>query len=95
MSSLLRNSTVETVFRPFPITQQNKGSEANRTRKFTRTFGKIFVTQLLCGTFSVTNIIDPKSDFLIRRSYESLFSQKVTFTVSFRESSLLVMFELL
>ena len=33
--------------------QQNKGFEANRTRKFTRTFGKIFVTKFLCGTFPV------------------------------------------
>ena len=31
----------------------NKGFEANHTRKFTRTFGKIFVTQFLCDTFSV------------------------------------------
>ena len=37
------------------ITQQNKGFEANRTRKFTRTFGKIFVTQFLCGTFLCPN----------------------------------------
>ena len=34
-------------------TQQNMGFEANRTRKFTRKFGKIFVAQLLWGTFSV------------------------------------------
>ena len=33
--------------------------EANRARKFTRTFGKIFVAQFLCGTISV-----PKSNFL-------------------------------
>ena len=39
------------------ITQQNKDFEANRTRKFTRTFGKIFVTQFLCGTFSVPNFL--------------------------------------
>ena len=37
------------------ITQKKKGFEANRTRKFTRTFGKIFVIQFLCGTFSVPN----------------------------------------
>ena len=30
-----------------------QGFEANRTRKFTRTFGQIFVTKFLCGTFSV------------------------------------------
>ena len=36
---------------------QNKGFEANRTRKFTRTFGKIIVTQFLCGTFSVPKIL--------------------------------------
>ena len=36
--------------------KQGKGFEANRTRKFTRTFGKIFVTQFLCGTYSVPKI---------------------------------------
>ena len=35
------------------LSSKTKGLEANRTRKFTRTFGKIFVTQFLCGTFSV------------------------------------------
>ena len=37
------------------MAQQNKGFEPNRARKFTRTFGKSFVTQFLCGTFSVPN----------------------------------------
>ena len=37
------------------ITQQNKGFEENRTRKFTRKFGKISVAQVLWGTFSVPN----------------------------------------
>ena len=46
--NFLNNSRVLPV-----ICQQNKGFEANRTRKFTRTFGKIFVTEFLCGTFSV------------------------------------------
>ena len=41
------------------IAQQNKGFEPNRTRKFTRTFGKIFVAQFLCGTFSVPD--EPKA----------------------------------
>ena len=38
-------------------TQSNKGSEANRTRKFTRKFGKVFVAQVLWGTFSVPNFL--------------------------------------
>ena len=33
------------------IAQQNNGLKANHTRKFTRTIGKTFVTQFLCGTF--------------------------------------------
>ena len=31
----------------------NKGFEANRTRKFTRKFGEIFVAKVFRGTFSV------------------------------------------
>ena len=31
-------------------------AEANRTRKFTRKFGKVFVSQVLWGTFSVTEV---------------------------------------
>ena len=45
-------------------TQQNKGFQANRTRTFTRTFGKIFVTQFLCGTMSVPELefpVEPQS----------------------------------
>ena len=34
-----------------------QGFEANRTRKFTRTFGKVFVTQFLCGTFQSPSIV--------------------------------------
>ena len=33
-------------------TQSNKGFEANRTRKFTQKFSRIFVAQVLWGTFS-------------------------------------------
>ena len=39
----------------YPVKQ---GFEANRTRKFMRTFGKIFVTQFLCRTLS-----GPKKSF--------------------------------
>ena len=35
------------------IAHENKGFEANRTRKFTRKFGEIFVVKVLWGTFSV------------------------------------------
>ena len=38
------------------ITHQNKGFEANRTRKFTRKFGEIFVAKVLWGTFSVPDL---------------------------------------
>ena len=44
------------------LPSKTKGFEANRTRKFTRTFGKIFVTQFVCGTFSVPKSTpDPKT----------------------------------
>ena len=39
--------------RHYPIKQ---GFEANRTRKFTRKFGRIFVAKVLWGTFSVPDI---------------------------------------
>ena len=35
----------------------NKSFEANHTRKFTRMLGKDFVTQFLCGTFSVQKFV--------------------------------------
>ena len=41
---------------PAHYLEKNKGFEAIRTRHFGRTFGKIFVTQFLCGTFSVPKI---------------------------------------
>ena len=47
------NSTKEFSQQFEGATQQNKGLEANRTRKFTQKFGKIFVAQVLWGTFSV------------------------------------------
>ena len=47
LNNFLKNSRVYEV-----ITQENKSLEASRARKFTRTFGKIVVTQFLCGTFS-------------------------------------------
>ena len=43
----------------------NKGFEANRSGKFIRMFGNIFVAQFLCGTFAV-----PK--FCFRKAMESL-----------------------
>ena len=39
--------------RGLPVITQ--GFEANRTRKFTRKFGEIFVAKVLWGTFSVEN----------------------------------------
>ena len=45
--------TIRGGYRSWP--SKTEGFEANRTRKFTRTFGKIFVTQFLCGTFAVPN----------------------------------------
>ena len=44
----------------YPVKQ---GFEANRNRRFTRAFGKIFVTQLLCDPFSVSQRL-----FFARRS---------------------------
>ena len=38
------------------ITQLRKGCEANRTRKFSRKSGKIFVAQVLWGTSSVPDL---------------------------------------
>ena len=39
------------------ITHQNKAFEANRTRKFTRKFGEIFVAKVLWGTLSVPDFL--------------------------------------
>ena len=39
--------------------QLNKSFEANHTRKFTRKFGNIFVTEFLRGTFSVPDLRGP------------------------------------
>ena len=40
---------------PFSALWVKQRFEANRSRKFTRTFVKFFVTQFLCGAFSVPN----------------------------------------
>ena len=50
------NSTKECSEQFEDTTQQNKGFEANRTGKFTRKFGEIFVAKVLWGTFSVPDL---------------------------------------
>ena len=51
------NSTKEFSEKVEGTTQQNKGLEANRTRKLTRKFGKIFVAKVLWSTFSVSGTL--------------------------------------
>ena len=52
--NFLNNSRVFLV-----MTHSNKGFEGNRTRKFTRKFGEIFVAKVLWGTFSVPDFCEP------------------------------------
>ena len=55
----------------------DKGFEANRARKFTRTFGKISVTQFLCRTFSVPNLILLLRQQFAMRLHHHHFSAKL------------------
>ena len=56
-----------------PTNKKHKVFEANRTRKFTRKFGKIFVTQVLWGTFlSLTQNWNETEPIFIRKRKEAV-----------------------